>query len=628
MGDPARRSRQVAHGLLVATLVAYGVDAALEQLTASVDLWWHLATGRWIVEHLQVPRRDVFSYTVEGAPWIDPEWLSQVLLFALFRGGGGTALAVFKLVVTPVFLLIAVWAGRRRSGSLLFSVAAGIAAALLCRQFLDIRPDLFLFVGTAVVLAIVHAYRRGARPAILVLLPVTMALWVNLHSSFIFGLGMIGLFAAAELAKAALRLPDDPLSIGHAGRLAIAAAAAGAACLLNPEHAGALTFPFFILRPEAAAWRSQTVEWAPPVLFRDLAFNPAFFGWLLVAAALLALTVLITRPRRFDVSDTLLVVATAAMALRARRFVPLVGLVSIPFLAHGLAVLCPWAAEARRPRTAAAVAVLCVAALGWLFWTAAPEVRRARREGLFERMIDVTYFPRDAVDFLRLNPLPGRLFHLFSWGGYLAFELSDRKVFIDGRGDTVYPAAFYREDTEAEFGRPTWRALLDRYEVALVLWETASARDGRAALYTQLAASSTWPRIYDDGDAAVFAHLERGREWVERFRTFGLAYPATARAQFFVGTTYMRAGDLARARLQLRDVVRGFPEGDGLLRDAERTFAGATRSGNAALAWFGVGFYRDARDDGPGAAAAYRAALAAGVAEPYAAYARDRLGEQ
>ena len=626
MRDLARRSRQLAQGLLVVTLLAYGLDAAFEQLTASVDLWWHLATGRYIVEHLGVPRHDVFSYTFEGARWVDPEWLSQVLLFALFRRGGGTALAVFKLLVTPVFLLVAVSAGWRRSGSLALSVGGGIVAALLCRPFLDIRPDLFLFVGTAVVMAVIHAYRAGARPALLALLPVTMAVWVNLHASFVFGLGMIALFAAAELAKAPLRLPDA-LPIDRARWLAVAAAAAGFACLLNPEGLGALTFPFVILRPESAAWRSQTVEWTAPVLFRTLAFNPGFFGWLLVGEVVLALAVLVALPRRFDVSDSLLVVATAVMALRARRFVPLVGLVSIPFVAQSLTLLrsrfLPRPADGCR--SAAAVGVLCLAALGWLGWSVLPDIRRAQHEGLFERMIDVTYFPRGGVEFLRLNPLPGRLFHLYSWGGYLAFQLPDRKVFIDGRAHTVYPAAFYRADTEAEFGRPVWSALLDRYEVALVLWETASAQDGRAALYTQLVRSPAWERIYDDGDAAVFAHVERGRTWIERFRAFTLAYPAVPRAQFFVGTIYLRAGEFDRARLQLRDVARRFPEGEAMMRDSERTLAAATRSANAALAWFGVGFYRDVRDDRQGAVEAYRAALHDGLREPHATYAHRAL---
>ncbi len=252
--------RRIASGLLVVTLVACAIDAALEQVTPAIDLWWHLATGRHIVEHLEIPRYDVFSYTNEGARWFNHEWLSQVLFFTLFRLGGGTALAVFKILAVVSFVLVAARLAWWRSASLLFSVAAAGAAAVLCRPFLDIRPDLFLFVGTMTVMAIVGAHRRGAPPAVLALLPAVIALWVNLHSSFIYGLGLIGLLAGTETAKAALGFSEDRLPPDRAWRLALAAAAAGLACLLNPERLGALAFPFAILKPEAAVWRDRIVE--------------------------------------------------------------------------------------------------------------------------------------------------------------------------------------------------------------------------------------------------------------------------------------------------------------------------------------------------------------------------------
>ena len=34
------------------------------------DLWWHLAAGRWIVEHHAVPRTDVFSWTHFLGAWV------------------------------------------------------------------------------------------------------------------------------------------------------------------------------------------------------------------------------------------------------------------------------------------------------------------------------------------------------------------------------------------------------------------------------------------------------------------------------------------------------------------------------------------------------------------------------
>jgi len=66
-------------------------------------------------------------------------------------------------------------------------------------------------------------------------------------------------------------------------------------------------------------------------------------------------------------------------------------------------------------------------------------------DGLFEGMVREWVFPRGAVEFLERNPLPGRLFHVYAWGGYLLYRLPDRPVFIDGRAHTVYPAEFFRE---------------------------------------------------------------------------------------------------------------------------------------------------------------------------------------
>jgi hypothetical protein len=36
------------------------------------DMGWHLATGRWVVQHRQIPRTDVLSFTSAGTPWTYP----------------------------------------------------------------------------------------------------------------------------------------------------------------------------------------------------------------------------------------------------------------------------------------------------------------------------------------------------------------------------------------------------------------------------------------------------------------------------------------------------------------------------------------------------------------------------
>src|SRR5436190_21749859 len=43
------------------------------------DIWWHLRTGQWIVEHATVPTTDLFSSYGIGKPWIAYSWLFEVL---------------------------------------------------------------------------------------------------------------------------------------------------------------------------------------------------------------------------------------------------------------------------------------------------------------------------------------------------------------------------------------------------------------------------------------------------------------------------------------------------------------------------------------------------------------------
>ena len=63
---------------LVVAACVYALLLALgHRLLNDPDSFWHLVIGRWMVEHVAVPRADMFSFTMAGAPWIAKEWLSQ-----------------------------------------------------------------------------------------------------------------------------------------------------------------------------------------------------------------------------------------------------------------------------------------------------------------------------------------------------------------------------------------------------------------------------------------------------------------------------------------------------------------------------------------------------------------------
>ena len=71
------------------------------------DLWWHLRTGQLIVQNHAVFHADPYSFTRFGQPWVDHEWLSQVLMFGLYRlAGWGGLIAGFAAVVATAFMVV------------------------------------------------------------------------------------------------------------------------------------------------------------------------------------------------------------------------------------------------------------------------------------------------------------------------------------------------------------------------------------------------------------------------------------------------------------------------------------------------------------------------------------------
>ncbi|TSA47964.1 MAG: hypothetical protein D4R46_00320, partial [Chloroflexi bacterium] len=73
---------------------------------ADPDFWWHLRTGQLIVQTHAIPHTDPFSFTNSGKPWVAHEWLSELLMYVLYRlGSYGLLIFVFSLIITGAFLL-------------------------------------------------------------------------------------------------------------------------------------------------------------------------------------------------------------------------------------------------------------------------------------------------------------------------------------------------------------------------------------------------------------------------------------------------------------------------------------------------------------------------------------------
>ena len=124
--------------------VSIGMFFALVTFTSSVeikdlDLWLHLRMGWLITQHGYVPNTDVLSCTIFGKPWVNHEWLFQVLVFEIQKSFGFNGLITMQSFVVDVTLIFLLFLGysRQRQG---FSVAVLLMVMLVYQSRFTIRP--------------------------------------------------------------------------------------------------------------------------------------------------------------------------------------------------------------------------------------------------------------------------------------------------------------------------------------------------------------------------------------------------------------------------------------------------------------------------------------------------------
>jgi hypothetical protein len=453
------------------------------------DYWWHVTAGRWIVEHRALPGHDLFTYTIGGHSWVDHEYLTEVGLFVAQQNLGLVGVSLLFGAITWV----ALWLIDRRAQLepqpyVIRALLLGLAA-IAGSPFWGPRAQMLTFFFVSLELYWLERFLRGGDRHIY-FLPVVMALWANLHGGFLVGFLFLGIALAAELGKAAANRDRGPAA--NAVRLGILGLACAAAALLNPY-----TYRLFAYaaEPQASALQQSLImEWLSPD-FHVLAFKP-------FEAMVLALLVgfAIGRPRLYE---SLLAVATLALALQSVRHVPIFVAACTPMLVRmygqgwrGLAAQRGW----RLPTTPASLRLAAVTASALLalavFVGVATERRLADQQALTRGS-----YPVAASDWLAAHPEVGtRMFNSYGWGGYLLYRFypdPDRRVFVFGEA-TLMGDDQLRKYADVEGIRPDWQSQLRAAGVDYVIFNRG------APLANALAVDQEWRLVYADPLAVIY----------------------------------------------------------------------------------------------------------------------------
>jgi hypothetical protein len=473
---------------LVILITFLAILAMSARVSVDSDTWWHLRAGAWTIENHGVPTTDPFSYTRGGESWLYPGWLFEVPMYLIFKlfGAGGLNLMT-AIMVTLAFIFV--W--TTLSGDVFLRAFILIIAAAASGVYWSARPHLVTLLLAAIFLKIFEDQRWRYNPVNrkrLFWLPVLMVLWVNSHGGFILGFLLWGVYALDALIAWSLKKGESK----RVRELLLAGVLMVVGVCLNPAGAHMLLYPFHTV--EIKALQNYIQEWQSPN-FHDLAVQP--FAWLILGL----IGVLGLSGKRIALTDFLLCAGLAYMSMLAGRNIAVFALAAPVVITRHAAPLVDRLTASRSIKPASveisaslkrwlngSILVLVLLAAGLKISLVLPA---PANEAYFQESMPVA-----AVNYLKAHSYPGNLFSSYNWGGYLLWQLPEYPVFVDGRTD-LYNDEIINQWLQVVLANPGWQAVLDQWDVHLVLLETSRP-------ITRVLPFYGWEQIYQDDQAVIF----------------------------------------------------------------------------------------------------------------------------
>jgi hypothetical protein len=448
--ERARTSLAVRLSAAAATVLLFAIATVTK---ADPDLWGHLRFGLDTITARGLTSVDPYSFT-QDVPWINHEWLSEVMTALAWIAGGVAGLALLKgaLVGASIVNLWRAFRGVDFPARFVACAAVAVAIAPLART---LRPQLWTLLFVTILCRVLLAEGMRLR----LLLPPLFAFWANLHGGWTVGLGILLAWTSVDVVMRA------------AGWMTSAALAA--VCVLST-----LVTPYgwhlWSFIASTVRMGRDITEWQP--LWKADLIDTAPWVVTVIASAWLVRYAPSRRLARLAV-----LVMLAYASARVIRIGPLFAMTAGLMLADACRQRWP-APVARRlvdptPLEPVAAAVIAALALGASFWVGSSSLRCINVPR--ERAADPA-----AMNLLR-SAQPGRLVTFFDWGEFALWHLGPRlRVSMDGRRETIYSDARLAEHAAILDGQAAGLRMLAEWAPEYI-WLPATSDQTRAWLVSE-----------------------------------------------------------------------------------------------------------------------------------------------
>jgi hypothetical protein len=471
------------------------------------DLGRHLTIGSYILSNHQIPTRDLFSHTMQGAALTPHEWLAQVILASAYQLAGLNGVVYLCALLLAVSIALVYRQCMQRSRMVILSIGFSILAAAAASLHWLARPHLFTLLLVVVWVGLLEQMRRGDQRYWWIL-PVLMLVWANLHGAFIVGFVILGAYLLEDLYQKRVYSRSNMLKAAQQhyfwhrwvnNRLLLVGGLSFLATLINPVgiRLWGTSFGFLLNRYLVG----HTAEYLP-VNFQQAS------TWPFLLMLVLSIILLVFTWRRLNLAALILLVGWSMAGLLSLRNIPIYAVIAAPILAEISAHLCrkseSFSAFLRfdvRLRLVENSLRGFVWPLICLILVAAALIGGRRLDFSHEgNRFSPQVFPVMAADWLKSNPQDGEVFNYFPWGGYLLYRLwPEKQVFIDGQTD-FYGEALTRQYEQVITLQPGWQDILAQHQVSWMLLPPSEA------LARELVSTPGWQLRYQDQTAVLITH--------------------------------------------------------------------------------------------------------------------------
>ncbi|MBE7704230.1 MAG: hypothetical protein E7Z90_00290 [Cyanobacteria bacterium SIG29] len=456
--------------------------------TPDNDLWARLIAGEHIVENLNVLKYDFLSYTPTH-PWYDHEWGASIFFYLALKHFGSEGLIVLKgiLIALTMFFCYKTIELNKPKSTVSYNILYFAIMFLAVEQNMGqtIRCLLFTSLFFSIFLYLLEKARQGKTKS-LILLPIIMLFWSNIHGGALSGIGLIGIYCVGEFLN---KKPIKWYIVTLLSSLAV--------LFINPYGIEYVKFLFYAGTMD----RTFITEWTSP-------FDKYYIGEYLKYKVYLVFIILTSaiyliknkiNYKNLDKTKLLIILAMIYLSVTHIRHISFFVLTTGTLLYNEFYSIFnsfidkfKFKNEENRKTFNLAKNVIVYFLL---LLISIPQLLNTNKE----IKITETKYPRFAIEFIKINKIEGNLFINFDWGSYAAYKLYPNNLIVmDGRYEEVYNPDLLLQLKDFHLVKDDWYKIIRDYKTDVMILEK------KYPVFEEIKKHKDWKLVFENNLSGVF----------------------------------------------------------------------------------------------------------------------------